>query len=153
MRGTVWAILLRAYVAGAPGGKSEHQASQLKAPLGWRKEKWNRAKGNFFRLHKRDRGYYMTIPCRIRKVDYKQQQSPLPVSLSPRALFINLNALLASRSICVSFLCTYQDKLAIHNAQFEGSRVRAFCDCLQTSTRVRVPRVHQRRSPTIHQTL
>ena len=68
---TVLAILLRAYVAGAAGGKSEHQASQLKAPLGWRKEKRNRAKGNCG-LHKRDPWFINITIHGLFRNDYKQ---------------------------------------------------------------------------------
>jgi len=60
-----------------------------------------------------------------------------PSLSSPPCPFINIKALLAYRSISIAFLCIYQSFLPIHNAQFQATRVRAFCDCDQTSTRVR----------------
>ena len=40
---------------------------------------------------------------------------------------------MASRSICMSFLCIHQSILLIHKPQFQDIRVRAFGDCDQTS--------------------
>ena len=122
---TVWAILLGAYVAGAPRGKGEHQASQLKAPLGWRKEKWNRAKGIFLGCIKGIRDNYMTIRCLI-GTGYKQPQiRSLCQSLIPHALFINMYALVASRSIWITLPWLYQPRFLIHSPQFPVTRVRA----------------------------
>ena len=58
-------------------------------------------------------------------------------SLFPHALFINLNALITNRSICIYFLCIHQAKLLLHNPQIgpqfqdirvtsRGLRLRAF---------------------------
>ena len=75
----------------------------------------------------------MTIRYHIRKW-ITNKTNPRCQSLFPHALFINLNTLMASRSICMPFLCIYQYRLLIHNPEFEETRVRAFGDADQTST-------------------
>ena len=64
----------------------------------------------------------------------KQQQAGFRCqSLFPHALFINLYAPMARRSIWISFLCIHQSILLIHNPQFQEIRVRALGDGDQTS--------------------